>query len=450
MTLTAALPDDLGDLLVPYLTRQRWYAGPPTLGPGDIAVVETQELCSTGDGSHHLYVAMVEVAGSRYQVLVGERPAGEHAEFLQGHGDSVIAGLDDRYLYDATVDPELSRQLLPIVTGGVEAATRVRPVGAEQSNTSLVYDDRIIVKVFRRLVEGRNPDIEVTSALHRVGFTHVARPYGVWRLDDYDLGFAQEFLAGGSEGWALALTSLRDFYNSGLDDPAGAGGDFSMEARRLGAVTAQLHLAMAAAFGEDRERLRNGQYAALVSSVRERLLRVGADGSLPPERVEAAVGRIAEVGDPGPAVRVHGDYHLGQVMRADGGWYVIDFEGEPARPVEERLEPASPFKDVAGMLRSLDYAARFGLQERGGVDGEGLAGAAASWAAHNGAAFVDGYLGQDGVERLLPAAGDREAVLAAYELDKALYELDYERAYRPAWEPIPRAAIARITDRLVG
>ena len=450
MTLAAALPGDLGDLLAPYLTRQRWYAGPDELGPGGVSVLETAELCSTGGGSCRLYLALVEAAGSRYQVLVGERPAGEHAELLQGHGDSIIAGLEDRYLYDATVDAELAKELLAIVTGGAEAPTRVRPVGAEQSNTSLVYDDRIILKLFRRLVAGHNPDVAVTTALYGVGFTHVARPHGVWRRGDYDLGFAQEFLAGGAEGWALALTSLRDFYNSGLDDPAAAGGDFSMEAQRLGAVTAKLHLAMAEAMGVDRDLLVSGRYAALVGSVRDRLLGVAADGTLPRRRVEVASERLEAVSQPGPAIRVHGDFHLGQVMRADSGWYVLDFEGEPARPLEERLQPTSALKDVAGMLRSFDYAARFALQERGTADAEGLGAAAGAWASHNGAAFVAGYLDQDGIDSLLPPDVDREAVLAAYELDKALYELGYERAYRPAWEAIPRAALARITDRLAG
>ena len=214
MTLTPSLPDDFGQLLAPYLARQRWYAGPEELDPSGVRVVESRELCSTGGGSRHLYLVVVDAAGGRYQVLVGERPAGEPADFLQGHGDAMIAGLDGRFLYDATVDPELARELLPIVTGGVESATRVRPVGAEQSNTSLVYDDRVIVKVFRRLVAGRNPDVEVTTALARVGFRHVARPFGVWRSGDLDLAFAQQYLAGGSEGWALATTSLRDFYDS--------------------------------------------------------------------------------------------------------------------------------------------------------------------------------------------------------------------------------------------
>jgi hypothetical protein len=128
MTSTPSLPDDLGRLLAPYLARQRWYAGPDDLDRVGVAVLESRELCSTGSGSHHLYLVIVEAAGSRYQVLVGERPSGEPAEFLQGNGDATIAGLDGRFLYDAIVDPELSRELLPIVTGGVEWASRVRPV----------------------------------------------------------------------------------------------------------------------------------------------------------------------------------------------------------------------------------------------------------------------------------------------------------------------------------
>ncbi len=449
MTPPSALPDDLAALVAPYLCRQRWYAGPEGLDPTEVEVLETRELCSTGGGEHHLYLAVVEAAGSRYQVLLGERPAGSPAEFLQSHGDSVIAGVDGRYLYDALVDPELARELLPIVTGGVEAATRVRPMGVEQSNTSLVFDDRIVVKVFRRLLAGRNPDIEVTTALSRVGFAHVARPVGVWRSGDLDLAFAQEFLAGGSEGWALALTSLRDFYDSGEEDPAAAGGDFSMEARRLGSVTAQLHCAMAQAFGVERDRLAGGGWQALLRAVGERLDRAVRDGLVARERAGAAGARLASVADPGPAIRVHGDFHLGQTMRADSGWYVLDFEGEPARPRDERLAPTSAAKDVAGMLRSFDYAAHVALAERG-AEGEGLKDAARAWVDHNAGELLAGYLAEEGVDALLPPEADRELVLDAFVLDKALYELDYERSYRPGWVSIPQAALRRITDRLAG
>lgn len=448
---TAAHPlaEPLRAMLPAYLPRQRWYSGPAELDAGEVGGVEVRELWSDG-GARSLYQVVVQAAGARYQLVVGQRPAGEPAEFLHGHELAVMGAFGDRYLYDGTLDPELARELLPLVAGG-ERADHVRPVTAEQSNTSLVFDDRVILKVFRRLHEGRNPDVEVTTALAGAGFTHVARPVGSWRAGDTDLAFAQEFLAGGTEGWKLALTSLRDFYDSDVDDPAEAGGDFSLEANHLGRVTAQLHRSLGEAFGV--EAVTAAEWRELVESVARRLEAfvapaAGAENPLGPDDVASVTLRLRRVQRPGPSLRVHGDYHLGQVMRTDGGWYVLDFEGEPARPLGERERRASPCKDVAGMLRSFDYAARFALAERGATPE--LEDLAATWVEHNRAAFLEGYGGEAGVQALLPPAGARDDVLGAYELDKALYELDYERAYRPAWEPIPATAIRRITRRLGG
>ena len=176
----------------------------------------------------------------------------------------------------------LALQLLPVVTSGVEYAARVRPISAEQSNTSLVFDDRIIVKFFRRLLDGPNPDVEITTALAGAGFEHVARPIARWRQSEVDFAFAQDFLAGGTDGWALAQTSLRDFYNSDTDLPSEAGGDFSGESRRLGRVTAELHAAMAEVWGVDRDRLAAGEWVQLVDDI-ERLeanLQTGRDKRL--------------------------------------------------------------------------------------------------------------------------------------------------------------------------
>jgi maltokinase len=443
VTSTEALRASLVALTPAYLPRQRWYSGPEQLDPARVRVRVLRELCRTGPGDRHLHQAIVEVADAEYQLLVGERPAGEPAEFLHGH-DAVLLGVaEGSVLYDATVDPELARELLPIVTAGVESATRVRPVSAEQSNTSLVFDDRIILKVFRRLHHGRNPDVEVTTTLARAGFAHVAAPVASWRLDDVDLGFAQQFLAGGVEGWALALTSLRDFYDASVDDPAAAGGDFSMEARRLGRVTAALHCALAEAYGT--APLPPTAWSTLLDDIDARLAEGGPAGS----STTAALRELGGSGRLGLAGRVHGDYHLGQVMRADRGWYVLDFEGEPARPLEARAQAASPLKDVAGMLRSLDYAARVAAAERGGADAT-LAAHADAWVAHNRRAFLSGYLDSQAVARLLPDPEARDALLVAYELDKALYERDYEAAYRPGWLAIPEAAIARIVAALRG
>ena len=202
-----------------YLGRQRWYAGSADPPADAVVVVAVRVLWTSPEQTHTLWSLMVEAEGARYQVLLGERPGGETADFLSGRDEALLGAVGSCYFYDATVDPEMTLRFLEVVTEGAETAERVRPVSAEQSNTSLVYDDRIIVKVFRRLAPGPNPDVVVTTALAGAGFEHVAAPVASWRVDGTDLAFAQVFLAGGSEGWALALTSLRDFYNGEADDP---------------------------------------------------------------------------------------------------------------------------------------------------------------------------------------------------------------------------------------
>ena len=159
--------------------------------------------------------------------------------------------------------------------------------------------------------------------------------------------------------------------------------------------------------------------------------------------VESALLQI----DVGPAIRIHGDFHLGQTMRSDAGWYVLDFEGEPARPIDERRRPSSPLRDVAGMLRSLHYAADVGLREYGHEADSEIRELAAAWEAHNRARFLEGYFTCPGVERVLPASeADRSKVLAAFELDKAVYEVAYEASYRPEWVGIPLSAVQRILE----
>jgi maltokinase len=436
------LPHGLAELIPAYLGRQRWYAGSTDPPRESVRLLDGDVLAVTGGGSHRLLIALVEAEAARYHLLIGERQLGDPAEFLNGHEPAVLGECGSAYYYDGTLDPELAHALLAVVTDGQETSTRVRPVTTEQSNTSLVYDDRIILKVFRRLLDGPNPDVEVTQALATTGFAHVAAPIAVWRRDGFDLAFAQQYLAGGSEGWALALTSLRDYYAHGEGEPSDAGGDFDAEATRLGRMTAEMHLALAPSFGvRRREDFRAGEWPNVVTRVVERLREtLGAAGS-----ADDVLDRLRSVTDPGPAIRVHGDYHLGQVMRTDTGWYVLDFEGEPARPMEERLTPSSPLKDVTGMLRSFQYAAHFVLLEREADQQVKLEAMAGAWEAHNRAAFLNGYLATSGIEELLPVdEQDRAAVTLAFELDKALYELAYEQAYRPGWVDIPRSAIRRV------
>jgi len=301
-----------------------------------------------------------------------------------------------------------------------------------------VFDDRLVLKLFRRLHAGANPDVQVTRALAEVGYPHVAPPLATLERDGCDVAVVQPFLSGATEGWSLALTSLRDFFNTDCDDPRECGGDLGAESRRLGEVTASMHLALAAAFGDE-----PGDAAAWAEGMLRQLDRIGA-GRPWQQAARAVFERVAGV-DGGRAVRVHGDYHLGQVVRADGGWYVLDFEGEPARPLEERTLPTSPLKDVAGMLRSFDYAVAVAAHEWPDDQREGRQADGRRWLERNRFAFLEGYFGTEGIAALVPSShADLNAALDAWELDKAVYEVGYEEAHRPEWVSIPEAAISRL------
>ena len=162
------------------------------------------------------------------------------------------------------------------------------------------------------------------------------------------------------------------------------------------------------------------------------------------KHIDARLLHLCEVTDPGPAIRVHGDLHLGQTLRSANGWVIVDFEGEPARPEEERDAPSSPLRDVAGVLRSLHYATAVACRERADDDQDAPA-RAAMWETRNRAAFLNGYLPDATRGGFLPSTpASTTVVLDAFELDKAVYELAYEHAHRPTWTDIPLAAIRRI------
>ena len=421
----------LEKLLSDYLPRQRWFAGHDAPDP---VVIRRFEERAPGLGW-----ALVDAAGSTYQLVIGTRPATEPPPFVQGQDWGVLGTIDGLVVYDATLDPELSLALLGLVAPD-ETAEHARPAGAEQSNTSLVYDNRLILKLFRRLAEGPNPDVEVVTALTKAGFENTPAAVGVWEEGDYDLAVCQQFLAEAIDGWSLALTSLRDFYAADCEDPADCGGDFAPEAERLGETTARMHVALADAFGPSK-----GDPAAWADLAQAQLGRLRA-GDVDEKAANRFVGRLRQAKDAGAAIRVHGDFHLGQVLRTDAGWYVLDFEGEPARPLAERTAPSSPLKDVAGMLRSFHYAAQVGVIERAVENAEQLSPLASRWEQRQRDAFLRGYHSVADVAALLPAdaSAAREAVLTAFELDKAVYELLYERDHRPDWVHIPQSALARL------
>jgi maltokinase len=438
--------EDLGRLLPDFLPRQRWY-GAAERQLESVSVVDSDVLREDDPG---LLWALAEVVfadgdSSIYQVPVGLRPLEETQRFLEGKGRAFLGDADTNsgpvLVYDALVDPDLALHLLHHVAPAEEAHL-VRALNVEQSNTSIIYDERLILKLFRRVHDGPNPDVEVTEALTGVGFTHVSSPVAAWRRDGRDLAVVRTFLAGATDGWHLALTSLRDLYDR-RGDPALAGGDFAPEAARLGEITAEMHLALAKAFGAE-----PADPSEWVDAMHADLARVASD------RFDAAAiatryERARSVADAGRALRIHGDFHLGQTMRTDSGWYVLDFEGEPALPLDVRRRPSSPLRDAAGMLRSFHYAAQVGLIERGDDVDDELAALAGAWEARNAGAFVDGYLSVPGVEDLLPPdPADRAALLDAFVLAKAVYEVGYELAYRPDWVEIPLVAVERVLNPL--
>jgi maltokinase len=329
----------------------------------------------------------------------------------------------------------------------------------EQSNSSVAFGDDSLMKVFRKVTPGRNPDVVIHRALTEQGSDHVAALYGWVELAAADgeeptqLAMLQQFLRTASDGWDLALASVRDLFAEADLHADEVGGDFAGEAERLGLATAQVHDVLAEQFPTE------SWGAADLEALSEAMVgRLDAALAVVPELEEHADGLretfrgVAGLGGDGvtaTAQRVHGDFHLGQTLRTVKGWKIVDFEGEPAKPLAERVRPDLVWRDVAGMLRSFDYAAHaviddFHADEQANRQ---IAFRAAEWAERNQAAFVRGYTDNSG--RTSEADGlsaAQEQVLRAYVADKAVYEAVYEARNRPAWLPIPLGAIARITQ----
>ncbi|MEU5884607.1 phosphotransferase [Spirillospora sp. NPDC047279] len=482
------------ELIAGWLPRQRWFAGKDR-AIGEVSVAAATELRSGDPAVHHLVLAVrQDEEVDHYQVLLGMR--GHLPERLRTGEIGRLPGPDGPWLYDAAHDPEASRVLLEhIAADAVVGPLRFRRapgatidtgleglVGtAEQSNTSVVYGDQSICKLFRRLSPGVNPDLEVNLALSAAGSEHVPAVHGWIELDPAGplsgggsrapaaaassaeewaeegaeegaepttLALLSEFLRTGTDGWQLAVTSVRDWFARTLPagvtpDPGTAGGDFAAESERLGAATAAVHRDLASAFGEVPQTAAAVRAAA--GDMHRQLAEVRRDvPDLAPfsAAIGAAFDDLAALGALPPFQRVHGDLHLGQAMRTDGGWVLLDFEGEPARSPGERRALSHPLRDVAGMLRSFEYAARFLLADAESLSPEGareLELRAHSWAKRNRTAFCRGYAEAGGAD---PVA--HSAIVKAFELDKAVYEVRYEARNRPSWLHVPLRSLAHL------
>ena len=456
--MSATVKSELPDLLAAWLPEQRWFGGKGR----EITSVEIESSAVLHEAVEDdvlvqhllLRVDAADASADRYQLLVGSR-TGEIPQRLQ---HAVIGEADGATIYDAVHDTDATSALLALLAAGepngdmrftaasddLDPTLPSRVMGAEQSNTSLVYGEDYILKLFRRLQPGVNPDLEVTRALADAGSLNVAPPLG-WVEGEVDgepttLAMMQCYLRNASEGWAMATASVRDLFAEGDLHADEVGGDFAAEAERLGAATADVHGLMArtlparTAGPEDSKATAQQLHDRLDAAVA-----VVPELAQYADAIRSVYAEIGALTDPVPIQRVHGDLHLGQVLRTQDGWVLLDFEGEPARTLAERTALMSPLRDVAGMLRSFDYAARQLLAERPGE--QHLAYRANEWADRNRTAFCDGYA---------KAAGSdpREAsvLLRAFELDKAVYEVVYEARNRPSWLPIPLGSIERLVE----
>ena len=494
--------------LVPFLRRQRWFGG-------KARAVRSAHFVDWGlvrRGEHPSYLTIVQVdyeegRTERYLVPLAV-VAGPAADAILAATPQLalarVTGARKGLVIDATADDPFAEGLLDVLDDrwtvrakrGVVRARRTpafaelrgdgplaaKRLGGEQSNTSIAYGDRLFLKLFRRIENGPNPDVEIGE--HLTTRTPFRRAPQVAGWIEYEspgepvahVAVTEQRIACQADGWGHSLAELRRYYDdvqhrSEPPDETFAGA-YIDSARLLGRRTAELHLALAGetatgAFApepwtrDDVARLvadAEGQIVLAHTLLESDALALPADLSAAAlELIARADTAIRERYTPSEAgalagpvakIRVHGDYHLGQVLWAEGDFYILDFEGEPTRPLEERRRRESPMKDVAGMLRSFSYAAYAALFAHSGGRAEELARLepwAAAWQRWTGAAFLTGYLSTAGAAPFVPSDSvQAAALLQLFVLDKALYELNYELNNRPDWARIPMRGLAEL------
>jgi maltokinase len=367
-------------------------------------------------------------------------------------------------VYDALADPEEARELVRRIDAAEELETAdgwlrfrrtngrvlvpedavVRPIGVEQSNSSLVFGSELVLKVFRRIEPGINPELEMLRFLTAREFPNIAPLRGWYEYDGKSfaatLGVAQDFLPDARDGWELALDQI-------VTDPEG----FLAQLGSLGAVTAEMHSVLASDSSDSAfipEEPSNEALALLTATIDEEIdrifVRLPDDERLAPiagrgQDVRERLAARSQLGVGGRVIRTHGDFHLGQTLYTPRGWVIIDFEGEPARPLSERRQKRSPLRDVASMLRSFAYATSAVEILRGQS-------APPDFEQRARDTFLEHYF--DAVDSTLLPGGAAAVnnLLSIFELEKAIYELQYELDNRPDWVTIPVAGILRMLE----
>jgi trehalose synthase-fused probable maltokinase len=453
-TLATLDVDELRD----WVEQQRWYASKSR----HVTQVDLLEAATLGEEPPLLVLALMQTGFATgthelYQLPLGMRPPGSG-------GPTPISDTDDWLVYDALDDPELGRVLLRWIDQAGELEGRdghfsfhrvggalglgdhvaVRPMGVEQSNSSLVFGDELVAKLFRKLEPGVNPELEMLRFLTDHGFENIAPLHGWAEYDGRSLSatlaVVQRFFADGTDGWELALDEI-------VSDPEG----FLGRLASLGEVTARMHSTLGSdatdpAFAP--EEPSQEALSLLTATVDEDIERIFArlpdQPALEPiagcgQDVQERLSMLAQVGSGGRVIRTHGDYHLGQTLLTPRGWVILDFEGEPARSLPERRQKRSPLRDVAGMLRSFAYVASAIEIQRGITAPEG-------WEERARETFLAHYF--EHVEASLLPHGEQAIanLLAVFELEKAVYELRYEGNNRPDWVAIPVAGIRRLLE----
>ncbi|MDO5535055.1 MAG: phosphotransferase [Propionibacteriaceae bacterium] len=407
------MTNSLNSAWMRHLESVRWFGGKgagahlerriplPAYTPRDVAPSVRSEVAELAYPDGHT---------EYYHLLVAHYPEGSTPPGTV-LGTDEVAG-ETVQVVDATTDPDALATFVA-ATEPAFADNGVRVWSGEQSNTTLVLGSTDLYKLFRRIEPGPNLDAEVLVALGGGSVPELrGRLLGAWpEGQSTDLGMVIERVAEATDGWELATAACV------------AGEDFTERARSLGAALRDVHMRLALSFGTDE---RPGDDVADVMVARLDAA-VQAAPDLAPyaeglrDAFEVLRGRTLTV------QRVHGDFHLGQTLYSPRGWTIIDFEGEPAKTAAERREPDSVWRDVAGMVRSFDYV-RSAHPDPSGA-------AATAWADEAREAFLTGYCG----------ATSGDDVLGGYVIDKAVYEVVYERRNRPDWVDIPLRAIRAAT-----